>query len=100
MTNSPAVVNYFIPLMKSLNMSWAELKATPAVELEGLVIALSEYNILHSFDGYTAKEIGEMAKNKPQIRTQYNDYIKRRRKYGIDKAETNFSVLGNIKKID
>lgn len=81
-------------------MSWAELKATPAVELEGLVIALSEYNILHSFDGYTSKEVGDMAKDKPQIRTQYNDYIERRRKYGVDKAQTSFGVLGKIKKVE
>jgi len=100
MTDSPIVVNYVIPLMKTLNMSWAEIKATPAIELEGLVIALSEFNTLHSFDGYSAKEIGVLAKEKPNIRARYNEYIIKRRKYGYDKSETSFSSLGKIKRVE
>ena len=69
MTNSPAAVNAVIPLMKTLNMSWAEIKATPAVELEGLMIALGEYNILHSFDGYSEKDVSEIKEEQKEMRT-------------------------------
>ena len=81
MSYSPEMVNIFIPLMKNLNMSWEELKRTPRRELIGLLTALSEYNILHSFDGYTEKHIGEMSKNNPEIRQQYADYKAAKRKY-------------------
>ena len=98
MTTSPGAVNYVIPLMKNLHMSWIDIKSTPTVELEGLVLALGEYNILHQFDGYSAKEIGDMAKNKPEIRTQYNEYIARRRKYGYDKSQNSFSSFSDVKR--
>ena len=63
MSYSPEMVNIFIPLMKNLNMSWEELKRTPRRELIGLLTALSEYNILHSFDGYTIEECVDKFKN-------------------------------------
>tara|TARA_R100000008_G_C3580919_1_gene168460 strand:- start:1574 stop:1876 length:303 start_codon:yes stop_codon:yes gene_type:complete len=100
MTNSPTAVNAVIPLMKTLNMSWAEIKATPAVELEGLMLALNEYHILHSFDGYSEKDIQQMAKDKPEIRQDYNKFLLSRRKYGYVKSEKSFSALGKIKRVD
>ena len=45
MSYSPEMVTMFIPLMKDLNLSWAEIKATPRYELHGLATALSEFNI-------------------------------------------------------
>ena len=81
MSYSPEMVNIFIPLMKNLNMSWEELKRTPRRELIGLLTALSEYNILHSFDGYTDKHIGEMSKDNGEVRQQYADYKAAKRKY-------------------
>ena len=96
MEQSPEVVNCYIPLMKDLNMSWEEIKRTPPHEIRGLTIALSEYHILHSFDGYDSKDIGEMAKNKPQIRSQYNDYLLRKRKYsGEKKTKSTFKDVFN-----
>jgi len=61
--------------MKDLGMSWSDIKRTPRVELEGLLQAYAEYSILHSFDGYSDKDISEMAKNKPEVRAQYAKYI-------------------------
>jgi len=96
MEQSPEVVNCYIPLMKDLNMSWEEIKRTPPHELRGLIIALGEFNILHSFDGYDSKDIGEMAKNKPQVRSQYNDYLVRKRKYrGKKEKKSTFTDVFN-----
>tara|TARA_Y100001973_G_C5178174_1_gene323312 strand:- start:1073 stop:1360 length:288 start_codon:yes stop_codon:yes gene_type:complete len=86
MSYSPAMVTMFIPLMKELNLSWAEIKATPRVELMGLAQALSEYNVLHSFDGYDAKDIDSMAKDKPKVRGKYNEYLQKRRQYGVERG--------------
>ena len=61
-------------------MSWNEIKCTPRMELEGLMTALGEYNILHSFDGYSEKDISEMGKNKPEIRSKYGEYVMANRK--------------------
>ncbi len=78
---SPEMVNCFIPLMKGLGMSWSEIKATPQIELNGLLTALGEYNILHSFDGYNDKQVRDMAKDNPDIMGQYNDYKAKQRRY-------------------
>ena len=83
----------FIPLMKDLNLSWSEIKATPRIELQGLARALSEFNVLHSFDGYDAKDIDNMAKDKPNVRTKYSEYLKKRRQYGVEKAAKSFDAL-------
>ena len=96
MSYSPEMVNCFIPLMKGLNMSWSEIKRTPQIELNGLLTALNEYNILHSFDGYTDKSVNEMAKDDPDIRKQYADYKAKRRRYVLkDKKQkiTSFRQL-------
>ena len=60
--------------MKELHLSWSELKLLPRYELEGLLYGLSQYNRMHQFDGYDEKQIGDMAKDKPQIRTDYYNY--------------------------
>lgn len=69
--------------MKELGMSWSEIKKTPRGELLGLVAAMSNYNLLHSFDGYTPDEVSRMAKDKPSIRSQYNDAMDLKAKYEI-----------------
>ena len=58
--------------MKELGMSWSEIKRTPRNELLGILGAYSNYNIIHQFDGYTPEEVGEISKNKPQVRSEYN----------------------------
>jgi len=93
MSYSPEMVNMYIPLMKDLNITWAEIKATPRYELQGLATALSEYNILHSYDGYNAKDIDEIAKDKPEVRDKYSQYLDKRRKYGLEEAATSFDAL-------
>ena len=67
MRNAPEAVCIYIPLMKDLGMSWTDIKQTSRVELEGLLSAYSEYLVLHSYDGYSDKDISEMAKNKPGL---------------------------------
>ena len=83
MINAPDAVYIIIPLMKELGMSWSEIKRTPRGELLGLTAAMSNYNLLHSFDGYSPDEVGDMAKKKPQIRSQYNDAMDLKAKYEI-----------------
>ena len=79
MQESPDAVCIYIPLMKNLGMSWAEIKSTPRIELEGILAAYSEWNTLHSFDGYNDNDISEMAKNRPEVRSQYGEYIEANR---------------------
>ena len=79
MRDSPDAVLLYIPLMKDLGMSWSEIKQTPRMELEGILVALSEYNVLHSFDGYSGDDVSEMAKKKPEIRSQYARYMEAQR---------------------
>ena len=71
MRDSPEAVYLYIPLMKELNMSWNEIKHTPNKELQGLAQALATHSLVHAFDGYGPDDIGELAKNKPQIRSDY-----------------------------
>ncbi len=97
MITAPDAVYVIIPCMKELGMSWSELKATPRHELVGLLGAMSNYNILHSFDGYTPDEIGDLAKNKPQIRSDYNKSMALKRKYearsGVTEVVKSFREL-------
>ena len=81
MVDSPEAVLLYIPLMKDLGMSWHEIKKTPRMELEGLLAASYEYNLLHGMDGYEAKDISDMSKHRPSIRSDYNRYMEQRRKY-------------------
>jgi hypothetical protein len=62
-------------------MSWSEIKATPRHELTGLLMALNNYNVIHQFDGYTPDEVGKLAKDKPEIRSQYSRSSGLKRKY-------------------
>jgi len=81
MKEAPEPVLLYIPLMKELNMSWGEIKNTPRVELEGLLIALGQYQTLHSLDGYDSKDVSSIAKDKPQIKSQWAQYQQARAKY-------------------
>ena len=84
--------------MKELGMSWSEIKSTPRHELVGLLGAMSNYNQLHQFDGYSGEDVNKMAKDKPQIRSQYAEAMKLKAQYelrsGKKKATTSFSDLG------
>jgi hypothetical protein len=83
--------------MKDLGMSWAEIKKTSRVELEGLLTAFSEYNVLHSFDGYSDKDISNMAKNNPDVRSRYGQYMQAnrelKRKLGMESEKKSFKEL-------
>ena len=59
-------------------MSWSEIKATPMIELQGLLKAFGNYGVYHAFDGYSSKDIETMAKDKPEVRSQYAEsmYLK------------------------
>ena len=81
MSESPDAVLLYIPLMKELVMSWNEIKNTPRYELDFLLAAAYEHRRMHSMDGYDDKDVQEMAKNKPQVRQQYHDYLVTRRRY-------------------
>ena len=81
MTNSLDAVQLYVPLMKETNMTWKEMKSTPRYELEGLLAACHEYSLLHSMDGYEAKDIGDMAKHRPSVRQDWNRYMAQKRKY-------------------
>ena len=81
MLESPDAVLLYIPLMTEVGMSWKEIKETPRIELEGLMAASHEHNLLHSMDGYEPKDISDMAKHRPQIRSDYGRYMAQRRKY-------------------
>ena len=99
MRDAPDAVCIYIPLMKDLGMSWAEIKNTPRMELEGILTAFSEYNVLHSFDGYNSDDIGRMAKDKPEVRSQYARYIEAnrelKRKLGkVEKRKSFRDLLG------
>ena len=83
MRTSPDAVYVIIPCMKELGMSWSEIKNTPRHEMSGLLIALNNYNRMHQFDGYSAKDINEMAKDKPQIRSDYASYMNIKRNYEL-----------------
>ena len=81
MVDSPEAVLLYVPLMKDLGMTWKEIKETPRMELEGLLAASHEYELLHSMDGYEGKDISDMSKHRPKIRSDYNRYMEQRRKY-------------------
>lgn len=81
MTNSLDAVQLYVPLMKETNMTWEEIKKTPRFELEGILAACHEYSLLHSMDGYEAKDISDMAKHRPSVRQDWNRYMAQKRKY-------------------
>ena len=81
MINAPDAVFIIIPCMKELGMSWSEIKETPRLELVGLLGAMSNYNELHSFDGYTPEEVSSMSKDKPHVRSAYGKAMALKAKY-------------------
>jgi hypothetical protein len=81
MTAAPEAIFLYIPLMKELGLGWLEIKSLPKRELEGLLYGLSQYSRYHQFDGYDDRDIGEMSKNKPQIRSDYYAYRELKDKY-------------------
>ena len=64
-------------------MSWSEIKATPSVQLHGLLKALQHNSAYHAFDGYSSKDINNMAKDKPDMRAQYEKTQKVKEKFDI-----------------
>ena len=102
MNDSPDTIYLYIPLMKELHMSWSELKSLPRKELEGLLFGLSQYMRMHQFDGYNEEEIGNLAKDKPQVRSDYNQYRELKDEYdarlGIKKQiKTPSQLAGELK---
>jgi len=97
MTNTPRPVILYVPLMKELGITWSEIKRMPSWELEGLQGALNEYNVLHSMDGYTDKQVSQIAKDNPDIRSQWSKYQSKKAKYeekaGIRKEPQDFKSL-------
>ena len=80
MTETPRPVVLYVPLMKELGISWSEIKNMPSYEIEGLMGILNEYNALHAMDGYTDKEISDIAKNKPEVRSHWARYKEKQAK--------------------
>tara|TARA_R100001463_G_scaffold29743_7_gene67747 strand:- start:241 stop:531 length:291 start_codon:yes stop_codon:yes gene_type:complete len=92
----------YVPLMKELGMSLDDIKATPRYELDGLLYALNTYKTIHAYDGYTPKDIGQMSKDKPEIRSAYNKSINMKRKYerlvGLSKPQKQNQSLSDVLK--
>ena len=84
------MVTIWIPLMKDLGLSYTEIKESSRGELIGLLAGLSNYNTLHAFDGYSDKDIGEMAKNKPSVRSDYAITQALKAKYGLAQKPKSF----------
>ena len=97
MKEAPEAVYLIIPLMKELGMSWWDIKKSPRHELEGLLSAYGIYNQMHQFDGYTAEDINEQAKNRPQMRGDYARYLELNAKYrdkiGLKRKKISFKDL-------
>ena len=75
MITAPDAVYVIIPCMKELGMSWNEIKQIPRHEVVALVGAYNIYTSMHSYDGYNADDIKAMAKDKPEVKSQYNKYL-------------------------
>ena len=97
MKQAPEAIFLYIPLMKELGLSWTEIKSCTNQELEWLLYGLSQYNQFHRFDGYDDEDISHMAKNKPQVRSDYYQYREIRDSYenkiGISRPKKSTSQL-------
>jgi hypothetical protein len=81
--------------MKDLGMNWNEIKDTPTIELTALLQGLSNYNVLHAFDGYSSEDVSDLAKNKPSVRMDYAKSMAMKEKYGMRKKPTSFhDIIG------
>ena len=90
------MVTLWIPLMKDLGLSYTEIKESSRTELVGLLKGLSNYNTVHAFDGYTDKNISEMAKDNPSIRADYARTQGMKARFGLSTtAPKNFKELIN-----
>ena len=86
----------YIPLMKELGISWIDIKNTPRVELDALLIGLNNFNILNAFDGYSSDDVNEMAKKNPSLRGDYSKTQQMQAKFGRKKKPTSFNdLIGN-----
>ena len=87
--------------MKELGMSLEEIKRTPRHELEGMLRALSNFNLIHAFDGQTTKDVNEASKRNPQVREDYNKHLAMKEKYDLLlgkkrlKTKSFSSIFGN-----
>ena len=83
-------------------MSLEEIKSTPRHELEGLLYALRTHDAIHAYDGCTPKDIGQLSKDKPEIRSSYNKSVNLKRKYerltGQSKPEKATQSLSDVLK--
>ena len=90
----------YIPLMKELGMSLEEIRSLPRYELDGLLYALRTFETIHAYDGYTPKDIGQMSKDKPELRSSYNRSVNLRKKYerltGHSKPEKQNQSLSDV----
>ena len=94
---APEAVYLIIPLMKELGMRWEDIKKSPRHELEGILAAYGIYKQMHAYDGYTADDISEHAKNRPSIRGDYAKYLEinatYREKLGIKRQVKSFKDI-------
>ena len=81
-------------------MSLEEIKSTPRYELDGLMYALKTHTTMHAYDGYSPKDIGQMSKDKPEIRSAYNRSVNLKKKYerltGISRPEKQNQSFSDI----
>ena len=64
-------------------MSWEEIKRIPRVELDGLLLGFKNYTTIHAFDGYNDKDISNMAKDKPEVSSQYAETKRMKNKFEL-----------------
>ncbi len=99
MITSPDAVYIIIPAMKELGMSWKEIKESSREEITALVGAYSIYESMHSYDGYNAEDIKHMAKDKPEIRSQYNKYLELNDNYKIKAGQKRTHTKNSFKDV-
>tara|TARA_Y100001973_G_scaffold105696_1_gene179923 strand:- start:387 stop:668 length:282 start_codon:yes stop_codon:yes gene_type:complete len=93
------MVNLWIPLMKEGIVSYTEIKECTRTELLGLTIGLSNYNVMHAFDGYSDEDISEMAKKNPSVRSDYAKTQRMKARYRTKKPAA-FPELEGIKRVN
>ncbi len=89
------MVNLWIPLLKEGIISYTEIKECTRTELLGLLSGLNNYNVIHAFDGYSEKDIAELAKNNPSVRGDYAKTQAMKAKFGMARPPTSFKELLN-----
>lgn len=84
-------------------MSLEEIKSTPRYELEGLLRAMAIFNKIQKFEGYTPKDVNQMAKDNSSVRSEYNEHLQLKEKYErligrkVNKKATSLNeVLGQL----